>query len=188
MKALYLVMDVEGGNPQLAPASSQVKETAFSQDELMYSHPFDGGPIPPANRRRAASLPAYSRPMLVDSSSSDDESLPPLVTDSSSSEDESLPPLVTDIPYMGEKECEKSLEEIISTVSNLTDAYQSRVRCCGRSGEYWNRNTAQWEAINGALNASRQRHAMAYSQDPDRMLPPKSLREVISFFFTYVGI
>ena len=96
MKALYRVMDVEGGNPQLAPASSQVKETAFSQDEVMYSHPFDGGPIPPANRRRAASLAAYSRPMLVDSSSSEDESLPPLVTDSSSSEDESLPPLVTD--------------------------------------------------------------------------------------------
>ena len=73
------------------PASSHIKETAFNQDEVMYSHPFDGGPIPPANRRRAASLPAYSRPMLVDSSSSDDESLPPLVTDSSS---ESLPPLV----------------------------------------------------------------------------------------------
>ena len=87
----------------------------------------------------------------------------------------------------GEKECVKFLEDLISTLRNLTDAYQKRVRCCGRSEEYWN-DTAQWEAVKEKLNAKRQRHAMDYSQDPGWMRQPTALREVISFFFTYVGI
>ena len=87
----------------------------------------------------------------------------------------------------GEKECVKFLEDLISTLRNLTAAYQKRVRCGGRSEEYWN-DTAQWEAVNEKLNANRQRHAMDYSQDPGLMRQPTALREVISFFFTYVGI
>ena len=66
------VVDVEGRIPQLAwPSwpSSQVVETASSQDEGMYSNQSDSGPIPPAKRHRTDSEDE-EMPMMVECSSS----------------------------------------------------------------------------------------------------------------------